>query len=52
MNVTSKGEVVIPLDVKVRDNIIPQVTRSKYLVSIVKNDGEIKIGVNHLIQDE
>jgi len=38
------------MEVKVRDHIIPQVTRFKYLGSIVQNNGEIEADVNHLIQ--
>jgi len=38
------------LEVKVRDHIIPQVTRFKYLKFIVQKDGEIEAGVNHRIQ--
>jgi len=38
------------LEVKVGDHIIPQVTRFKYLGSIVQNDGEIEADVNHRIQ--
>ena len=39
------------LEVKVGDHIIPQVTRFKYLGSVVQNDGEIEADVNHRIQD-
>jgi len=39
------------LKMKVGDHIIPQVTRFKYLGSIVQNDGEIEVDVNHRIQD-
>jgi len=35
--------------VKVGDHIIPQITRFKYLGSIVKN-GEIETNINHRIQ--
>jgi len=38
------------LEVKVGDHIIPQVTRFKYLGSIIQNDGEIEAGVSHRIQ--
>jgi len=38
------------LEVKVGDHIIPQVTRFKYLGSIVQNDGEIEADVSHRIQ--
>jgi len=38
------------LEVKVGDHIIPQVTRFKYLGSIVQNDGEIEADVSHHIQ--
>lgn len=34
-------ECVFNLEVKVRDHIIPQVTRLKYLGSVIQNDGEI-----------
>ena len=40
------------LEVKVGDHIIPQVTRFKYLGSIVQNDGEIEADVSHHIQAE
>jgi len=39
------------LEVKVGDHIIPQVTRFKYLGSLVQNDGEIEADVSHHIQD-
>ena len=38
------------LEVKVGDHIIPQVTRFRYLGSIVQNDGEIEADVHHRIQ--
>jgi len=38
------------LEVKVGDHIIHQVTRFKYLGSIVQNDGEIEADVSHRIQ--
>ena len=38
------------LEVKVGDHIIHQVTRFKYLRSIVQNDGEIEADVSHRIQ--
>jgi len=38
------------LEVKVGDHTIPQVTRFKYLGSIVQNDGEIEADVSHRIQ--
>ena len=38
------------LEVKVGDHTIPQVTRFKYLGSIVQNDGEIEADVSHHIQ--
>jgi len=38
------------LEVKVGDHIIPQVTRFKYLGSLVQNDGEIEAYVSHRIQ--
>ena len=34
---------------KIGDNTTPQVTRFKYLGSIIQNDGEIKGDVNHSI---
>jgi hypothetical protein len=37
-------------EVKVGDHIIPQVTRFKYLGSIVQNDGEREANVSHHIQ--
>jgi len=40
----------LEVKVKVGDHIIPQVTRFKYLGSIVQNDGEIKADVSHHIQ--
>lgn len=36
---------------KVRDHIISQVTRFKYLGSVIQNVGEIERDVNHRIQD-
>jgi len=38
------------LEVKVGEHIIPQITRFKYLESIVQNDGEIEAYVSHRIQ--
>ena len=38
------------LEVKVGDHTIPQVTRFKYLGSILQNDGEVEIDVTHRIQ--
>ena len=38
------------MEVKVGDHIIHQVTRFKYLGSIVQNDGEIEADVNYHIQ--
>lgn len=35
---------------KVRDHIIPQVTRFKYLKSVIQNDGEIERDVKHRTQ--
>ena len=40
------------LDVKLGDQIIPQVTKFKYLGSIIRQDGEIGDDVNHRIQAE
>ncbi|KAL5163093.1 Retrovirus-related Pol polyprotein from type-1 retrotransposable element R2 [Glycine soja] len=37
-------------EVKIRDHIIPQVTRFKYLGSVIQDDGEIEGDVNHRIQ--
>ena len=38
------------IEVKVGDHIIPQVTKFKYLGSIIQNNGEIEGDVNHRIQ--
>ena len=38
------------LGVKIGDDSIPQITRFKYLRSIIKNDREIEGNVNHRIQ--
>jgi len=46
----SKRRSESTLEVKVGGHIIPQVTRFKYLGSIVQNDGEIEADVNHRIQ--
>lgn len=35
---------------KFGDHFIPQVTHFKYLGSIIQNDGEIEVVVNHQIQ--
>jgi len=48
----SKRRSSSTLGVKVGDHIIPQVTRFKYLGSIVQNDREIEADVNHRIQVE
>ncbi|RDX64746.1 hypothetical protein CR513_56666, partial [Mucuna pruriens] len=40
------------LDVKVEDNVIPQVSKFKYLRSILQNDGKINEGGMHMIQVE
>ena len=37
-------------EVKIGDYIIPQVTRFKYLGSVIQDDGEIEGDVNHRIQ--
>ncbi|KAH1264626.1 Craniofacial development protein 2 [Glycine max] len=37
-------------EVKIGDHIIPQVTRFKYLGSVIQDDGEIEGDVNHRIQ--
>ena len=39
-------------EVKIGDDIIPQVTRFKYLESIMQNNGEIEGDINHRIQAE
>jgi len=46
----SKRRSMSTLEVKVGDHIIPQVTRFKYLRSIVQNDGGIEADVSHRIQ--
>ncbi|KAM7490942.1 hypothetical protein LguiA_033863 [Lonicera macranthoides] len=46
----SKRRSTTNLEVKVGDNVIPQVTRFKYLGSIIQEDGEIEGDVNHRIQ--
>jgi len=46
----SKRRSMSTLEVKVGDHIIPQVTRFKYLGSIVQNDREIEADVSHRIQ--
>ena len=38
------------LKVRLREDIIPQVTKFKYLGSIIRQDGEIDDDVNHRIQ--
>ena len=38
------------LEVKIGDDTIPQVTRFKYVGSIIHNDGEIEGDVKHRIQ--
>ena len=40
------------LDVKLGNQIIPQVTKFKYLRSIIWQDGEIDVNVNHKIQSK
>jgi len=46
----SKRRSVSSVEVKVGDHIISQVTRFKYLGSIVQNDREIEGDLNHRIQ--
>ena len=46
----NKRSRVSNLEVKVGDQIIPQVTRFKYLGSVTQNNGEIEEDVNHQIQ--
>lgn len=48
----SKKRRVYILEVKVEDYIIPQVTRFKYLGSVIQNNREIEGDVNHWIQVE
>ncbi|KAH1225351.1 LINE-1 reverse transcriptase [Glycine max] len=46
----NKSRRVSNLEEKIRDHIIPQVTRFKYLGSVIQDDGEIEGDVNHRIQ--
>ena len=46
----SKRRTNYNLEVKIGDDIIPQVTIFKYFESIIKHDGEIEEDVNHKIQ--
>jgi len=46
----SKMRSMSTLEVKVGDHIISQVTRFKYLGSIVQNDRKIEADVSHHIQ--
>jgi hypothetical protein len=46
----SKKRANNSLRVKIGDHNIPQVTRFKYLGSVIQNDGEIEEDVNHRIQ--
>ena len=43
----NKRKSVSNIEVKVGDHIIQQLTRFKYLESVIQNDGEIKRSVNH-----
>ncbi|KAL5142307.1 LINE-1 reverse transcriptase [Glycine soja] len=46
----NKSRRVSNSEVKIGDHIIPQVTRFKYLGSVIQDDGEIEGDVNHRIQ--
>ncbi|KAL5130219.1 THO complex subunit 4A [Glycine soja] len=46
----NKRRRVSNLEVKIGDHIIPQVTRFKYLGSVIQDDGKIEGDVNHRIQ--
>ncbi|KAH1251469.1 hypothetical protein GmHk_05G014337 [Glycine max] len=46
----NKSRRVSNSEVKIGDHIIPQVTRFKYLESVIQDDGEIEGDVNHRIQ--
>ncbi|RZB99271.1 CRS2-associated factor 2, chloroplastic [Glycine soja] len=46
----NKSRRVSNSEVKIEDHIIPQVTRFKYLGSVIQDDGEIEGDVNHRIQ--
>ncbi|KAL5193570.1 hypothetical protein HKD37_20G055768 [Glycine soja] len=46
----NKRRRVFNSEVKIGDHIIPQVTRFKYLGSVIQDDGEIEGDVNHRIQ--
>ena len=46
----NKRSRISNLEVKVGDQIIPQVIRFRYLGSVIQNDGEIEGDVNHRIQ--
>ncbi|KAL5146025.1 Retrovirus-related Pol polyprotein from type-1 retrotransposable element R2 [Glycine soja] len=46
----NKSRRVSNSEVKIGDQIIPQVTRFKYLGSVIQDDGEIEGDVNHRIQ--
>ena len=46
----NKSRGVSNSEVKIGDHIIPQVTRFKYLGSVIQDDGEIEGDVNHRIQ--
>ncbi|KAH1221810.1 hypothetical protein GmHk_12G035141 [Glycine max] len=46
----NKSRRVSNSEVKIGDRIIPQVTRFKYLGSVIQDDGEIEGDVNHRIQ--
>lgn len=46
----NKRRNISNIEVKVGDHIISQITRFKYLVSVIQNNGEIEGDVNHRIQ--
>ncbi|KAF1863002.1 hypothetical protein Lal_00018846 [Lupinus albus] len=43
----SKRQTNTTIEVKIRDNIIPQIIRFRYLESITQDDGEIDGDINH-----
>ena len=47
-----KRHIKSNLNVRTRDDSIPQITKFKYFGSIIQNDGEIEKYVNHMIQAE
>lgn len=46
----SERRSVFNLEMKVGDHVNQQITRFKYLGSVIQHDGEIKGDVNHQIQ--